>query len=178
MISKFAFSLMAAVCLVTFSIAGPLTSEQKEKVTAKLEQLKLLGTDATVIAEVKTLTTNPPLPGMTNEKWKSVTVIGPEVKTLSKNTLATYLKSKKDDAISEMFVSDSAGNKIALFTKTTSFCHKGKPKHDLPMIGKTWIGEIEIDESTGVQQVQVSFPVLDGKKPIGSIVAGISIEKL
>jgi hypothetical protein len=178
MISKFVFSFMASVCLVTLSIAGPLTPEEKEKVTAKLEQLKLLGTDATVVAEVKALTANPPLPGMTNEKWKSATVIGPEVKTLSKNTLATYLKSKKDDAISEMFVSDSAGNKVALFAKTTSFCHKGKPKHDIPMTGKTWIGEIEVDESTGVQQVQVSFPVLDGKKPIGSIVAGLSIEKL
>jgi hypothetical protein len=178
MINKFVFSLVAAVCLVSLSIAEPLTSEQKEKVTAKLEQLKLLGTDATVIAEVKTLTANPPLPGMTNEKWKTVTVIGPEVKTLSKNTLATYLKTKKDDAISEMFVSDSAGNKIAFFSKTTSFCHKGKPKHDVPMTGKTWIGEVEVDESTGVQQVQVSFPVLDGKKPIGSIVAGISIAKL
>jgi hypothetical protein len=178
MINKFVFSLIAVVCLVSLSIAEPLTSEQKEKVTAKLEQLKLLGTDATVVAEVKTLTANPPLPGMTNEKWKTVTVIGPEVKTLTKNTLATYLKTKKDDAISEMFVSDSAGNKIAFFSKTTSFCHKGKPKHDIPMTGKTWIGEVEIDESTGVQQVQISFPVLDGKKPIGSIVEGISIAKL
>ncbi len=176
---KFLLSfIIVPICFVSFSMAEPLDSEQKEKVTAKLEQLKLLGTDATVISEVKTLTANPPLPGMTNEQWKSVTIIGPEVKTLSKNTLATYLKSKKDETITELFVSDSAGNKIAFFSKTTSFCHKGKPKHDIPMTGKTWIGEVEIDESTGVQQVQVSFPVLDGKKVIGSIVAGLSLAKL
>lgn len=178
MINKFALLFSAAACFVSFSIAEPLNSEQKEKVTAKLEQLKLLGSDATVITEVKALTATPPLPGMTNEKWKSVTVIGPEVKTLSKNTLATYLKSKKDEAVSEMFVSDAAGNKIAFFSKPTSFCHKGKPKHDLPMTGKTWIGDVEIDESTGVQQVQVAFPVFDGKNAIGSIVVGISLSKL
>src|SRR5512133_32339 len=107
--SKIAIFFTAVVCFISFLMAEQLNSEQKEKVTAKLEQLKLLGTDATVVAEVKALTATPPLPGMTNEKWKSVTVIGPEVKALAKNTLATYLKSKKEDAISEMFVSDSAG---------------------------------------------------------------------
>jgi hypothetical protein len=178
MIRKIVLSAIVPLCFISFSLAEPLNSEQKEKVTAKLEQLKHLGTDATVITEVKALTANPPLPQMTNDKWKSVTIIGPEVKTLSKNTLATYLKSKKDSVISEMFVSDSAGNKIAFLSKTTSFCHKGKPKHDLPMAGKTWIGDVEVDESTGVQQVQVSFPVLDGKKQIGSIVVGLSLSKL
>lgn len=178
MINKFILSFIVPMCVVSITVAEPLNPEQKEKVTAKLEQLKLLGTDPAVISEVKALTATPPLPGMTNEKWKSVTIIGPEVKTLSKNTLATYLKSKKDDAMSELFVSDSAGNKIAFFSKTTSFCHKGKPKQDLPMAGKTWIGDIEIDESTGMQQVQVAFPVIDGKTVIGSIVVGLSIAKL
>jgi hypothetical protein len=46
------------------------------------------------------------------------------------------------------------------------------------MAGKTWIGETETDASTGVVQVQISFPVLDAGKPIGSIVIGLQVSKL
>ena len=46
------------------------------------------------------------------------------------------------------------------------------------MTGKTWQGPVEVDESSGVQQVQVAVPVLDGGKPIGTLVVGISISKL
>jgi hypothetical protein len=67
---------------------------------------------------------------------------------------------------------------VGFLGKTTSWSHKGKAKHDVPMTGKTWQGPIELDESSGTQQVQVSMPVLDGDKPIGSLVVGISLAKL
>jgi hypothetical protein len=179
MIRRFSTPLFIFAFIISVTlIAEPLTPEQQEKVKKKLEQLKLLGSDETIIKEVKNLTATPPVSGMTNDKWKTLTLISPEVKALTKNTLATYLKTKKDESITEMFVSDSAGNKIAFLSKTSSFCHKGKAKHDSPMSGKTWIGDVEIDESTGMQQVQVSLPVFDGKKPIGSIVVGLSLSKL
>jgi hypothetical protein len=88
------------------------------------------------------------------------------------------LKSKKTDAVSEAFLSGSDGNKVAFLAKTSSCCHKGKAKHDDPMAGKTWQGPVEVDESTGLQQVQVAVPVLEGDKPIGSLVVGLSIAKL
>ena len=37
---------------------------------------------------------------------------------------------------------------------------------------------VEVDESSGMQQIQLAVPVLDGGKPIGSLVVGISITKL
>jgi hypothetical protein len=77
-----------------------------------------------------------------------------------------------------MFVSGANGAKVAFLSKTTSFFHKGKPKHDMPMTGKIWVGEIEVDESTGAKQVQIAVPVLDGKTPIGTIVVGLSVTKL
>jgi hypothetical protein len=46
------------------------------------------------------------------------------------------------------------------------------------MSGKTWQGDVEIDASSGLQQVQVAVPVLDGGKAIGSLVVGLSIGKL
>jgi len=67
---------------------------------------------------------------------------------------------------------------VAFLAKTTNWCHKGKPKFDVPMTDKTWQGPVEVDESTGVQQVQLGVPVLDGGKPIGVLVVGISLSKL
>jgi hypothetical protein len=48
----------------------------------------------------------------------------------------------------------------------------------MPMAGKLYYGPVEVDESSGQQQVQVGFPVLDGTKPIGSIVVGLAIARL
>lgn len=96
----------------------------------------------------------------------------------TKNDTAQTLKSKKTEAVSEAFVSSADGLKVAFLGKTTSWSHKGKPKHDEPMAGKTWQGPVEVDESTGLQQIQVAVPVMDDGKPIGSLVIGLSIAKL
>lgn len=42
------------------------------------------------------------------------------------------------------------------------------------MSGKAWQGRIEVDASTGMRQLQISVPVLDAGKPIGSLVVGLS----
>jgi hypothetical protein len=46
------------------------------------------------------------------------------------------------------------------------------------MSGKSWQGKVEVDESTGLQQVQVAVPVLDNGQAIGSLVVGLSLSKL
>jgi hypothetical protein len=46
------------------------------------------------------------------------------------------------------------------------------------MQGKPWQGPVEVDESSGQQQLQIAVPVLDGGKPIGSLVVGLSLSKL
>ena len=107
-----------------------------------------------------------------------LSMLSPEVKAFSKNDLAAYLRTLKDDSVSEIFVSGADGTKVAFLSKTSNWSHKGKPKHDVPMSGKTWTGKPELDESTGVQQVQVGLPVLDGGKAVGSIVVGLNLSKL
>jgi hypothetical protein len=46
------------------------------------------------------------------------------------------------------------------------------------MLGKVWIGEVEVDASSGAEQIQIGLPVLDGDQPIGSIVIGFSVARL
>jgi len=158
-------------------LAEPLSPEQKTAVEAKLASLKAWGSAPEVVEAVKS-----PAPtwasSMDQDKWKGLSILGAEVKELSKNGLATWVRAKKDPTVSEAFVSRADGTKVAFLGKPTSWSHKGKPKHDLPMAGKTWIGEVETDESTGVKQVQVAFPIVDGTKVIGSMVIGLQLSKL
>lgn len=174
-------ALVLSFCLVSVSFAAEaLAPEVQAKVDAKAKALQPLGADPKVVAAVKEYNANPSADAkaMTNDKWKTLTVVDAFVRSLAKNALAEYLNSKKDDAIAEMFVSGADGGKVAFLAKTTSWNHTGKEKHDVPMTGKNWQGPVEVDESTGKQQLQVSFPVLDGSTPIGSVVVGLSASKL
>ena len=177
--ASLALLVLAAAALWAQS-AAPLTDDQKAKVAAYLKQFSALGADPVVVKAVRDYNANhyPEAAGMTQEKWDSLSALSPEVRAFAKNSLADYLRTKKQDVIAELFVSGADGTKVAFFGKTTSWNHTGKPKHDMPMSGKTWTGAPELDASSGKVSVQVSFPVLDGGKPIGSIVIGLEISKL
>jgi len=173
--------LFVMTALVVASLAAaPLTPAQKSSVETQVKQFSVLGTDPVVVKAVKDYIAAPPaeLKGMTQEIWTKMSVLSTEIKYLTRNPLAVYLKTKKTEIMAELFVSAPNGEKVALFSKTTSWSHKGKAKHEVPMTGKTWIGEPELDESTGKQSVQFSFPVMDGSRVIGSIVIGLDLSLL
>jgi hypothetical protein len=177
--------LIATAALTAGVVAVPafgqaLSPELKGKVEARLRVLQAWSADPAIVAAVKAHNANPPAEaqGMTNERWKSLTILDPLVRSFTRNQLGQYLKSKKDEQINECFVSGADGGKVAFLSKTSSWSHKDKPKHAVPMSGKTWTGPVEVDESTGQQQVQIGIPVLDGQKPIGSIVVGLAVTKL
>jgi hypothetical protein len=172
--------LAATFAALSAQTTAPLTDGQKAKVNAYLKEYSALGVDPTVVKAVKDFNAAPPQEtvGMTQEKWDALSVLSPEVRAFAKNPLAEYLKTKRGAEVAELFVSGANGTKVAFFGKTTNWSHKGKPKHDVPMTGKTWIGAPELDQSSGKVTVQVSFPVVDGAKPIGSIVVGLEISKL
>lgn len=169
-------SALWVLCLGTDSPAADAAA----KAAAKAKALSWVSTDPQVVAAVKQYNASQPAEAkaMTQEKWKSLPVLDPFVRGLSKNALAEHLKGKRDPAWSELFVSGADGTKVALFNKTSSWSHKGKEKHDVPMQGRTWIGEIEVDASSGMEQIQVGLPVLDGGKAIGSVVVGLAVSKL
>ncbi len=152
----------------------------QEAIDAKVKIIKTWAADPVLVGAVKEQ--NATLPAeyaaMTQDKWKSLTVVDPFVRAFSKNAAGQFLKGKKDDFVAEAFLSAANGMKVGFLAKTTNWSHQGKPKHDEPMKGQTWQGEIEVDESSGVQCVQVGVPVLDGDKPIGSLVVGLNVSKM
>ena len=174
-------TLVALVALTSQPVrAQELDADTQAKVTAKIETLKTWAADAAVVKAVKAHNEALPadLAGMTQDKWKAAGILDPVVRSLTKNDAATVLKTKKTDSVSEAFLSAADGTKVAFLTKPSNWSHKGKAKHDVPMTGKTWQGAVEVDDSTGIRQVQVGVPVLDGDKIIGSLVVGLDLGKL
>ncbi len=160
--------------------AEPISPALQSKIDTKLKEIQTWAADPAIVEAVRTQ--NAKLPpehtAMTQEKWKAATILDPFVRSFSKNAAAEFLKSKKDTAVSEGFLSDANGLKVAFLSKTSGWSHKGKDKHDVPMTGKTWQGPIELAESSGLKQLQIAVPVLDAGNPIGSLVVGLKIAKL
>jgi hypothetical protein len=173
-------SLLVFLGARTFTGAQGITPDLQAKIDAKLKTIQSWAADEVIVKAVKEHNANPSpdAKAMTQDKWKSLPVLDPFVRSLSKNAAAERLKALKDDSVSEAFISGADGTKVAFLSKPTNWSHKGNPKHEVPMSGKTWQGQPEVDESTGVQQIQVSVPILDDGKPIGSLVVGLSLNKL
>jgi hypothetical protein len=160
--------------------AQELSLAVQSKIDDQLRLLQSWASNAVVLKAVREHNANLPTDqaAMTQEKWDALTLLDPWVRAFSKNDLGVFLKTKKTDVVGEIFVSGADGLKVAFTSKTSNWSHKGKPKHDIPMSGKTWQGKSELDASTGLQTVQISVPVMDEGKPIGSIVVGLVVSKL
>jgi len=176
-------TILLALTLSGLSAAAfgqTLTPERKARLDAKAQQLRSWGSDPAIVAAVKAHNTSPDpaAKAMTNDKWKSLTLLDPFVRSFSKNPLGQQLKSKQTPEIAECFVSGADGTKVAFLSKPTSWSHADKEKHRKPMSGGLWIGPPETDESSGLLQVQVGVPVMDGAKAIGSIVIGLKVSEL
>lgn len=173
--------LLSVLCalFLTTNVSFALDAALQSKIDAKIGEIKSWGSDPVIVNAVKAYNSAPSAQAkeMNQDKWKASSLLDPFIKELSRNDAAKLLKAK-GGAVSEAFVSGSDGTKVAFITKTSSWSHKGKPKHDKPMSGTTWQGDVEVDESTGVKQIQVAVPVMDGGSAIGSLVIGLDISKL
>ncbi|HTI99210.1 MAG TPA: hypothetical protein VL527_10030 [Dongiaceae bacterium] len=174
-----ALLVVSSFCSFNLSAQG-LDAAVQAKLDAKIKALQGWAADPAIVDAVKAHNASPApeAAGMTQEKWKSASVLDPVVRSFSKNAAANFLKSKKTEDVSEAFLSGADGTKVAFLSKPSNWSHQGKAKHDNPMAGKTWQGAVEVDESSGQQQIQLAVPVLDGTKPIGSLVVGFNISKL
>jgi hypothetical protein len=172
---------LTMVLLIAATGFGQAPPELQAKLNAKVKQLDSFSTDPQVVGAVKTYNSTAPSPeqkAMTNDKWHGLTLFDPFVRAVGKSPLSEYLKTKRDDEVVKIFASGADGGKVGFDSKTEHWTHKGMPKHEVPMAGKMWIGTVKLDDSTGLQMIQVGLPVLDGAKPIGSIVFGLRADKL
>lgn len=176
----FALLLLSTSLFVSLAHAEALDAAAQAKVDLRVKEIRAWGADPALVKAVKAHNESLPADAaaMTQDKWKSLTVLDPFVRSFSKSDAGAFLKGKKSEVVGEAFVSGADGLKVGFLSKTSNWSHKGKPKHDVPMSGKVWQGAAEVDESTGLVLVQVGVPVLDGDKPVGSLVVGLVVSKL
>ncbi|PTX92373.1 hypothetical protein [Opitutus sp. ER46] len=157
--------------------AADVDAATQSKVDAHIAEIKAWAADPAIVAAVVA-----PQPAehatITQEKWKSLSLLDPLVRSFTKNEAAAVLKAKRTAWVNEAFVSNAKGQKVAFLGKPSNWSHLGNPKHDDPMAGKVWQGTIAVDESTGLQQLQVAVPVLKDGKPVGSLIVGLNLAKL
>lgn len=177
---KILLNLAILVAFAANAGAQELEADVQAKVTAKIAQIQGWASDAAIVKAVKAHNESPAaeLTALTQDKWKALGILDPLVRNFSKNDAAGVIKAKKTDSVSEAFLSGADGTKVAFLTKPSNWSHKGKDKHEVPMSGKTWQGGVEVDDSTGLRQIQVGVPVRDGDKVIGSLVVGLDLTKL
>jgi hypothetical protein len=160
--------------------ADALDPAAQAKVDAKLKEVLAWAADPVIVNAVKAHNAGVPADqaAMSQDNWKMLSVLDPFVRNFTKNEAAQFLKNRRGEVVSEAFVSGADGSKVAFLSKPTNWSHKGKAKHEEPMAGKIWQGPVELDESTGLQQVQIAVPVLADGQAIGSLVVGLSLAKL
>jgi hypothetical protein len=161
-------------------VAQTITPAVQARIDVQLKEIVAWAAEPAIVAAVRAHNTQLPADqaALNQDKWRALTVLDPTVRAFTKNPAALLLKAKKTDVVSEAFLSNAGGVKVAFLAKTSNWSHQGKDKHEVPMQGKPWQGPIEVDESSGQQQLQIAVPVLDGAKPIGSLVVGLSLSKL
>lgn len=169
--------LVMMTFLFSMGVSAALTAEQKAAIDKQVEIVKGWASNATIVAAAKA-GAGADYASMTQDAWKALPILDAKVRALSKTPAAEVLKKNKTDAVSEAFLNAADGTKVAILSKTSNWSHKGKAKHDDPMAGKTWIGEVETDESTGAQQIQIAVPVMDAGKAVGSLCVGFTVSKL
>lgn len=175
-----ALAFVFSSAFVAFLGAQEISAEMQSKIDGYKAKASEWAALPAVVNAVKAAnaTPAPEYAGMTQEKWKGLSILDPLVRAFSKNEAAQALKGVKTDAISELFVSAANGTKVAFLGKTSNWSHHGKPKHEEPMAGKVFQGPVEVDESTGMQQLQIAVPVLIDGKPVGSLIVGLRLAKL
>ncbi len=177
-INQFILFLVIAFCHNLYAVE--LTSKQKQNLDKKIRIIQKIAAHPTIVNEVL-LNNQKPIVGyeqMTEEDWFRLQYIDQKIRFFTLTNAAKVLREEKDDSMTEMFINNAVGTKVAFLSKTSTWNHKNKMKHVEAMKNKIWIGEIEKDLSSGSLQIQVSVPILHNQKSIGSLVVGLAIQKL
>lgn len=180
--------ILAAALVLAFgaAIAGRAPADLAPAVEKELlrqtEAAKTLAANPVVVKAVLDQNARGPIPGMTNEKWKSARRSDDLVRGFVSCEAGKVLVKKVGDSEGlwvRAFLSGSSGEKVAFTEKTISYLHAGQPKFDVPFsTGKAWQGAPELDTVTQKHDVQIAVPVLSGGKTIGVLVVGVSLDKI
>lgn len=88
---------------------------------------------------------------------------------------------ERNPDFNEAFATDNQGANVAMYPATSDYWQGDEDKWTNSFNdgdGKLWIGEVELDDSTGEVAVQVSVPIFDQGETIGVLVIGVTQDYL
>ncbi len=104
--------------------------------------------------------------------------------SMSSSAIGKFLSSvikNNADKYNEMFLTDNQGANVAAFPLTSDYWQGDEAKFINAFNngdGKVYIGDLEFDESTKVNAIQISVPVNYGNKAIGVLVIGVKVDHI
>jgi len=119
-----------------------------------------------------------------DQQW---VVSGPDSdlkQSMSSSAIGKFLSSvikNNADKYNEMFLTDNQGANVAAFPLTSDYWQGDEAKFINAFNngdGKVYIGDLEFDESTKVNAIQISVPVNYGNKAIGVLVIGVKVDHI
>ncbi len=171
-----------AALLASRALALDLAPAVQKELAHQTDAVKSLAGSPVLVKAVLEQNGKGPIPGMTNEKWKTVRRSDDVVRAFVASDAGKLLVKKVGDSDGlwvRAFLSGASGEKVAFTEKTISYLHAGQPKFDVPFsTGKPWQGAPELDTVTQTHDVQIAVPVQSGGKPIGVLVVGVSLDRL
>lgn len=119
-----------------------------------------------------------------DKAWLATKEVTPFKKALQQNEPGSYFKTLVDfnqSIYSEIFLTDQNGATVAAYPPTTDYWQGDEKKWSKAFNagkGKLYIGSVEFDESSQVNSVQISVPILFDEKTIGVLVVGVKLSYL
>ncbi len=119
-----------------------------------------------------------------DKDWLAAKGLSPLKKSLQENKVGQYFKTFvefNESIYSEIFLTDNQGATVATYPATTDYWQGDETKWTEAFNageGKVYIGAVEFDESSQVNSVQISVPVLVEAKTIGVLVVGVKLSYL
>ncbi|NLC71045.1 MAG: hypothetical protein GX751_06785 [Desulfuromonadaceae bacterium] len=119
----------------------------------------------------------------TDAKWMATAGVDDFMRSLMESEVGKHLVAIRSSRpyIAEIFVMDNQGANVAMSDKTSDYWQGDEPKWQKSFNngqGAIFIDDVKFDASSQAYLVQVSVPVKDGEKAIGSITFGIDIDKV
>ncbi|HSH41844.1 MAG TPA: PDC sensor domain-containing protein [Arenicellales bacterium] len=187
------FLVSICVAMIAFGAAarvvaqqGPDRQEVLEKLEGKLRTVRHVAFHPAIVRAVRIQ--NSEQLGMEliqerDSQWRSSTERTALQRTILSSRASEVLKKlvEQNSDFNEAFATDNQGANVAMFPATSDYWQGDEDKWIQAFNqgdGRLWIGEIEVDESTGLAAVQVSVPIVDQGATIGVLVIGITQDYL
>jgi hypothetical protein len=175
--------LFALLICVSLSFAETAPQAVVDLANAKLA---IIGTDPVLVEAVKAANaenkTMADIEAM-DAKWKGHAGIADYMKAMMDSPAGQRLAEIRDSEpyLVEIFLMDNQGANVAMSDKTSDYWQGDEAKFQNSFndgAGAVFVDEVEFDKSAQSYLCQVSVPVMDADKAIGTITFGVDVDKV